>query len=243
MGIKMNKKFTLVILLLLIIELVFFQLKIPNLDFWLNIFRILSWLLFGTWYYLNQKPLNTRIKKLFFVSLLYAILISLFTYLLPERIAISINISIYVITLATWCYIFKLMGAKVLFKDNEYTFLRILPAYYILPLFFYILVLHNAVPKQYTLFILSYLFIFSYTGTLATFLPIKENNRLLISWSITLIILTNMINSYYTFLEKLPWAYLVNRTVTVISRCMLVYGMIKDYKIEKPGIADADPEP
>lgn len=46
-------------------------------------------------------------------------------------------------------------------------------------------------------------------------------------------------NAYNIFLEKLFWAYPVIRTITVASKCMLIYGIV-DCGVKKIGFKSND---
>ncbi len=200
---------------------------------WTNNFRILSWIMMALWYYETQKRNFNRIQKAFLISILLPIIVSISSYVIPEKQAIIINISTNIAILMLWIYAFKHSGASISLNDSNQTLTKLTPAFFILPLLFYYFSLYQSLPTLYAIFVLIYILIFSYTGVLSAFVPISEEKRLWIILGIMLIAMANIMNGYHTFLQKLPWAYPVIRTMTVVSRCMMIYGMIS-YLNNKP---------
>lgn len=224
---KTNVFYLVVIFLLLISEC--YNNKFADKElavFWNNNLRILSWLAMGIWYYQILKGNFTRVQKLFLVSILLPIIVSFSTYLLPERQAISINIGVNIAVLCLWIYVFKFLGAAIILRDQSQTFSKLVPAFFILPLLFYFFSLYKSLSTFYAILVLIYILVFSYTGILAAFLPFNEERRLWITFGIMLLVLVNIMNGYHTFLQKITNVYPIIRTMTVISRCMMIYGMI-----------------
>lgn len=224
---KTNLFYLVVILLILISEC--FSNEYADKEIaalWTNNFRISSWLAMGIWYYQIQKENFTLVKKIFLVSILLPIIVSFSTYLLPERQAISINIVVSIIILCLWIYVFKLLGALIVLRDQNQTFSKLVPAFFILPLLFYFFSLYQSLSTFFAVLVLIYILVFSYTGVLAAFLPFNEEKRLWITFGIMIFVLVNIMSGYNIFLQKIPNSYPILRTMTVISRCMMIYGMI-----------------
>lgn len=195
-------------------------------ELWSNYLRIISWTLMGIWFYQLQKCTFKRPQKLFLLSILLPIIVSLTSFLLPERLAIIINLCINSIIFLIWIYYFHAMGAKIVLRDADNNFQRVVPAFLIFPLCFYFLSLYQSLIGIYALIVFIYVIIFSYTGILAVFLPVDEERRQYIILGILLLAVANIMNAYHTFLEKLFWVYPVIRTITVASKCMLIYGIV-----------------
>ena len=221
-----NALFISIILIVLLGECYVHELNDKKIsDFWSNNLRIVSWILMGLWYYRLQK-INFGRKLLFFlISIVLPILVSLTSYLLVERVAIILNIIINAIVFGIWIYYFHYLGAKINIKDTEKTLNKISPAFFIFPLLFYFFSLYQNLSGVYTILVFLYVLIFSYTGILAVFLPVSEERKLYIILAISLLVVANIMNAYHTFLQKLLWAYPVIRTITVASKCMLIYGI------------------
>ncbi|WP_188771382.1 hypothetical protein [Emticicia aquatilis] len=200
-------------------------------DFWSNNFRIASWLLMGLWYYQLQKMNFGRKQLLFLISIILPIIVSLTSYLMLERTAIIINIIINGIIFGIWIYYFHNLGARVNIRDTEKTLNKISPAFFLFPLLFYFFSLYQTLTGIYTILVFLYVLIFSYTGIVAVFLPVSEERKLYIILALSLLVIANIMNAYHTFLQKLLWAYPVIRTITVASKCMLIYG-ITDFEVK-----------
>ena len=228
----MNKKFIFAIISLLIIEFTFRNIFIQQRDIWIAIPRVLSSIMLAGWYYLSVKPFPSPIHKLFLTSLLLPITITL-TFAIYPKYGDFMNIFIHTCVLAIWAYIFTQMGARIKLLDKKLNFLRLLPIYYILPIFFYTFSIHPSIPNNYVIFLLTHTLVYSTTGILAIFLPIREESRAWISWSIALMVFANMLYSYDIFMEEIAWANIISRIIIVASRCMIVYGMIKYFTLEK----------
>ena len=118
------------------------------------------------------------------------------------------------------------MGAKVSLRDAENNFQKIVPAFLIFPQVFYFLSLYQSLYGIYVVIVFVYVVVFSYTGILAVFLPVGDERRLYVILGLALLAVANIMNAYHTFLEKLFWVYPVIRTITVASKCMLIYGIV-----------------
>lgn len=195
-------------------------------ELWSNYLRITSWTLMGIWFYQLQKSNFKLQQKVFLLSILFPIIVSLASFLLPERLAVIINLCINAIIFLMWIYYFHAMGAKISLRDTDNNFQKVVPAFLIFPLCFYFLGLYQSLIGIYALIVFIYVIIFSYTGILAVFLPVVEDRRLYIVVGISLLAIANIMNAYHTFLEKLFWVYPVIRTITVASKCMLIYGIV-----------------
>lgn len=195
-------------------------------EMWSNYLRITSWTLMGIWFYQLQKYNFELRQKLFLLSILLPIIVSFNSFLLPERLAIIINLCINTIIFLIWIYYFHAMGAKVSLRDAENNFQKIVPAFLIFPQVFYFLSLYQSLYGIYVVIVFVYVVVFSYTGILAVFLPVGDERRLYVIFGLALLAVANIMNAYHTFLEKLFWVYPVIRAITVASKCMLIYGIV-----------------
>ncbi|WP_435354470.1 hypothetical protein [Emticicia sp. SJ17W-69] len=222
---KINIGFIIIVFLVLIGEIGLHELNHQD-SLWTNNCRIISLILMGTWYYINQKGNFNRIQKAFLISILLPIIVSLSSYLIPEKEAIIINIFINMGILMLWIYAFKHLGASITLKDNNQTLQKLIPAFFVLPLLYYYFSLYQALPRIYAIIVLVYILIFSYTAVLSAFLPLKEDKKFWLIFGVILLVIVNILNGFHTFLQNLVWAYPVSRTLTVASKCMMIYGMI-----------------
>jgi hypothetical protein len=229
----MNTRYLTATLLLLIAE--FFLLDLPEKDnvFWIAIVRILAALILTSWYYQHRKPLPTIIDKLFILTLILPVVISLCVIFFPAFIK-DFNLIIHACIVCIWAGIFKLMGAKIQFKVSPYKVMKVVPVYALIPILFYVFSLHAVVPTLDKILLLSYSIVYLYTNTLATFLPINESNKFWISWGVILIAFANFLVFYGIFIEQLPWIGFIPRTIVVVARCILILSMI-DYFSAKEG--------
>lgn len=224
---KINFLFLSIILIVLIGEcFAHDQIDKEQAEFWSNNLRIISWILMGMWFYWLQRCKFGFLQKLFLISILLPIIVSLTSYLLPERQAILINIGINTVSFSIWIYYFHQMGARVSLRDADNNFQKIIPAFLFFPLCFYFLSLYQSISGIYAVIVFIYVIVFSYTGILAVFLPVGDERRLYVILGISLLVVANIMNAYHTFLEKLFWVYPVIRTITVSSKCMLIYGIV-----------------
>lgn len=192
---------------------------------WSNNLRIVSWILLGMWFYKLQSCEFGFLQKLFLLSIFLPIIVSLTSYLLPERLAILINLGVNTIIFIIWIYYFYKMGAKVSLRDSDNNFQKIIPAFLFFPISFYFFSLYESLTGIYSVVVFIYVIVFSYTGILAVFLPVGDERRLYVILGLSLLVIANIMNAYHTFLEKLFWAYPVIRTITVASKCMFIYGI------------------
>jgi hypothetical protein len=223
----MNTRYLAASLLLLISE--FFLLDLPAKDsiFWTAIVRIFAAIILTIWYYKSRKPLANLIDKLFILTLILPISISLCVIFFPPLIK-DFNLIVHALILCIWVVIFKLMGAKIQFKASPYKVMKVVPVYALIPMLFYVFSLHAVVPMLDKILLVSYSIIYLYTNTLASFLPINESSKFWISWGVILMAFANFLVFYGIFIEQLPWIGFIPRTIVVVARCILILSMI-DY--------------
>ena len=223
----MNTRYLTATLLLLISE--FFLLDLPDKEsvFWIAIIRILTAIILTIWYYKHRKTLPTTIDKLFILTLILPIFISLCVIFFPSFIK-DFNLIAHACILCLWAVIFKMMGGKIQFKVSPYKVMKVLPIYELIKILFYLFSLHAVVPTFDKILLISYSVIYLYTNTLASFLSINESNKFWISWGVILTAFANFLVFYGIYIEQLPWIGLIPRTVVVVARCILILSMI-DY--------------
>lgn len=228
----MNTRYLTATLLLLISE--FFLLDLPDKEsvFWIAIIRILTAIILSVWYYKHRKPLPTLIDKLFILTLIIPILISLCVIFYPSFIK-DFNLIAHACILCLWAVIFKMMGAKILFKVSPYKVMKVVPIYALIPILFYVFSLHAILPTLDKILLLSYSVIYLYTNTLASFLPINESGKFWISWGVILTAFANFLVFYGIYIEELPWIGFIPRTVVVIARCILIFCIIDYFAVKR----------
>lgn len=221
----MNIKYLSATILLLLSE--FFLIKLPESQsvIVIALIRIIAAIVLCLWYYKYRKPLPTLVDKLFFLTLLLPILISVGVIFSPA-IMKDFNLIIHACILCLWAAVFKYMGAKIKFQGEIYKFLWGIPIYALLPILFYIFSLHTALPNFDKAFLLGYTLIYIYTSTLASFLPIQAVDKFWIRWSVILMVFANLLVFYNIFVEKLPWLGVLPRTAVIIGRCILLVSML-----------------
>jgi hypothetical protein len=236
---KRNFVFIITIFIVLIGEICFHEYSHQD-TLWTNNCRIFSLLLMGFWYFNIQKENFNQIQKAFLLSILLPIIVSLSSYLIPEKGAIIINIFINMGMLMLWIYAFKHLGASITLKDSNQTLQKLIPAFFVLPLLYYYFSLYQSLTFIYAILVLVYILIFSYTALLAAFLPFKGDKKFWLIFGIILLAMVNILNGYHTFLQNIAWAYPVSRTFTVASKCMMIYGMICYVELKYVTITESD---
>lgn len=223
-----------IILLFLICEsLAFVNEKQLFNAFWVTLFKISSALMFVIWYYIEEKKRFKRIQKIFLFSNLIAIIINFvyyfFTIMEGMDLIYCLNISVFLL----WIYVFKLMGARIAFKKSDDLFKKLTPLFFVFPIVYYFLTLYPVLTTSFAILKLIFTLIISYTCLLSIFLPINFEKRLWITLSIILFIYISLLYSNYLFIENKFWSYVISRIILVISKCMMIYGMINYGKEQK----------
>ncbi|MBA4851074.1 hypothetical protein [Emticicia sp. BO119] len=228
----MNTRYITATLLLLISE--FFLIELPEKEsvFWIAIARIIAAIVLTVWYYQHRKPLSTLIDKLFILTLIIPVLISLCVIFFPPLIR-DFNLIAHACIVCLWAVIFRLMGSKIRIEGSSYKLLKIVPIYALVPILFYIFSLHALVPYLDKILLIIYTFIYLYANTLASFLPINETDKFWIRWGVILMAFANYLVFYSIFVEQLPWLGFIPRTVVVVARCILILGMVDYFTAKK----------
>ena len=228
----MNTRYLTATILLLLSE--FFLIKLPETQttFWIAIARLLAAIVLVVWYFQLRKPLSTLIDKLFITTLILPIFISLCVIFFPVAIK-DFNLITHAVILGLWAVIFKNMGACIKKQGAFSKYLRIIPVYSLVPVLFYIFSLQPALPTHEKILLLTYTAIYIYTSTLASFLPVSESEKFWISWSVVLMSFANLLVFYSIFVEPLPWLGFIPRAIVIVSRCILILGMVEYFKTKE----------
>lgn len=185
---KTNFLFLSIILIVLTGECIaYYNVDKHQAELWSNNLRIISWILIGMWFYQLQKCTFGFNQKIFLSSLLLPIIVSLASFLLSEHLEIIINVSINIIVFMIWIYYFRKIGAKISLKDADNNFQKIILTFLIFPLLFYFFSLNDAISGIYAIIIFIYVLVFSYTGILTVFLPVRNERRLYLNLGAILI--------------------------------------------------------
>lgn len=225
---KKRSTFIVIILLFLIGDCFFSTLSNPNIhSYGTHLFRVLTWLSMALWYYDEQKHNFRKTQIVFFVSILLPIISSFSNYLLLYRNSTFIYISVNIMMTLLWIYVFKKLG-KISIKKESFSNIAIhVISFIVFPLAYYFLTLYANLNFSFKILTLVFFIVFAYMSTIARFLDIDEQNKKLLMLSIVLLVLISIVNSHHFFLQKNAWAYTVTRTLTVISRCLLIFVVIE----------------
>ena len=233
----MTTKYLTATILLLLSEFILIKLPENQATFWVAIARLLAAIVLVVWYCQSRKPLPTLIDKLFITGLILPIFISLCVIFFPKAIK-DFNLITHAIMLGLWAAIFKIMGASIKGQGSFYKFLRIIPIYSLVPILFYIFSLHPALPDFEKIMLLTYTAIYIYTSTLASFLPVSDSDKFWISWSVVLMSFANLLVFYSIFVEPLPWLGFIPRAIVILSRCILIIGMVDYFKSKEIALSN-----
>ncbi|UTA69199.1 hypothetical protein [Emticicia sp. 21SJ11W-3] len=228
----MNIRYLTATFLLLISELFFNKLPADEEVFWTATLRLIAAIVLVAWYYNLRRPLPTTIDRQFIATLILPVFISLCVIIYPDGLRIF-NLVIHAGILILWTQIFKNMGAEIKTKDESYKLLRVIPVYALVPILFYIISLHPSLPFFEEILLLIYTAIYAYTATLASFLPIGGTNKFWISWCVVLMAFANILVFYNTYVEPLPWLSFIPRAIVMLSRCILIFGMVEYFKTKE----------
>jgi hypothetical protein len=198
--------------------------------FWANNFRTLSFIMMGVWCFHKQKGNFRTIQRLFLISILLPIFAPLAFYFYAQPKAIFISIGIDIIFFCLWIIVFKKMGAKISLKESSDTIKKLFPVLFILPFIYYFIILYPILPYLYAIIVFIYILLLSYVCILSIFLPINEEYKEWIILGLILFFFLSFMNGHHEFLQQTPWSYPAIRILAVISRCMIIYGMI-NYKV------------
>lgn len=223
--VKKNFVFIVSVFIVLVFECYTNQFKKEDAALWSSIFRILTWVVMGIWYYQAQKKDFYQTQKVFLISNLLPIFVALSSYFIVEQKAMLFNISINLVVFVLWIVVFNRMGARISFKESTSAFKKVLPISFVLPFFYFFFSLYPKLSNIYSTIIFCYLVVISYAGILSGFLP-KNDKTIYITLGIILWIFSNLMESHYIFLLKFPDSYPIIRTIAVTSRCIMIYGMI-----------------
>lgn len=232
----MHTRYLIATLLLLISE--FFLIELPEKEsvFWIAIVRILAAIILTLWYYQVRKPLPTLIDKLFILTLILPILISLCVIFFPPLIK-EFNLIVHAGISCIWAGIFRLMGSKIRIGGGAYKLLKVVPVYALIPILFYVCSVHAEVPVLEQILLIIYTFIYLLTNTLASFLPLSESDKFWIRWGVVLMAFANYLVFYGIFVEQLPLSGFIPRTIVIVARCILILAMFDYFTARKSASA------
>jgi hypothetical protein len=240
-ALNKNRIYILLNLLILICEIYARIIEGNNIHaFWGRFFQLLSFLSLAFWYYQMQKDRFFNLQKWFLVSLLVPILTPISDYFFVKQQTIFIIIIINIIYFSIWISVFKAIGAKLTLKNANNTFLKLYALILSFPLIYFLISVVDKLSPIFLIAILILYLLFSYTSLLSIMLPISDNKRKWIILGLTIFVFQTILFSYNYFLLSFEYGDIYSRILIVISKCMVIYGMI-DYdllKINRENIED-----
>lgn len=236
---KKNIIYLSIIILLLVCEIfAYAEEKQLYQAFWGNFFKFFSWITFGIWYYHEEKNSFGRIQKVFLISNLLSIFTTLSYYFFTLNEGLSLIFCVSIGIFCLWIYVFRLMGARIVFNKNDDLLKKIVPVFFTFPIAYYFLTLYPILTISYAILKLLFTLTLSYACLLSIFLPINYHKKLWITSGIILFIYISLLYSNYLFIENKMWSYVISRIAIVVSRCMMVYGMI--HYVEKTHLSSVE---
>lgn len=236
---KKNIKYISTIFLLLLCEIfAYSEEKQLFHAFWVSFFKILSAMIFVIWYFQAEKKRIELIQKLFLLSNLLAILVSLLYYFFTLQEGLDLIFCLNIVVFFLWIYVFKLIGAKIVFKKDDDLLKKLTPIFFVFPIVYYFLTLYPVLTTTHAILKLIFTLTISYACLLSLFLPINASKKLSITLGIILFIFISLLYSNYLFIEDKMWSYVISRIILVTSKCMMVYGMINYNKEQKGNLTE-----
>lgn len=195
------------------------------------LFRSLSYIFLFFWYWQNFKD-KLRFSSLFvFIHLTIAIVVPIVLFI-SEKKSLSINAELIVSLIANLCLLIVFAENIFLRKYNleKGILKKIFLPYIVLPIVFLCFAIFPKLSYLDIILISGFAVILITTGILSVYYSNKEAVKLYVSWGMFLLILAQGMSAINLFSYRYVAAYAIVFFLALISKVLIIYGLIKEHE-------------
>jgi hypothetical protein len=216
--------------LLLIIELTVFYEVDSNLAY---PFRGLIHLFMAYWYYSERKDKLNQIDRLFLVSCVIPAITPIPIYIFGFTWGTLLEAVLLLVSYQLLIRIYSLEGAKINFKTNPNTTIKVLIAYLVFPLAYFFLVVFPVAKPDVLLITFIYLVQIIYMAVLSAYLPFPEKSKLYISLGMFFILFASGASVHRVYVASYEFDYGIVRIAANLGRLLIIIGLLNRMKREE----------
>ncbi|MBA4852798.1 hypothetical protein [Emticicia sp. BO119] len=219
-----------VIILLLIIELTVFYKIDSALAYPL---RGLIHLFMAYWYYSERKEELNLTDKLFLISCVIPAITPIPIYIFGFTWGTVLEAVLLLVSYQLLIRIYSLEGAKINFRSNLNTSLKVLIAYVVFPLTYFFLVVSPVAKPDVLVISFIYLVQIMYMAVLSAFLPFPEKSKLYISLGMFFILFASGASVHRVYVASYEFDYGIVRIAANLGRILIIIGLLNRIKKEE----------
>lgn len=220
-----------VITLLLIIELTVFYKVDSTLTYLL---RGLIHLFMAYWYYSERKDALNLTDRLFLISCIIPAITPIPIYIFGFAWGTLLEAILLLVSYQLLIRVYTLEGAKINFRTNLNTTLKVLIAYLFFPITYFLLVVFPVVKPDVLLICFIYLLQIMYMAILSAYLPFSEKSKLYTSLGMFFILFASGASVHRVYVAPYEFDYGVVRITASLGRILIIIGLLNRMKREAP---------
>jgi hypothetical protein len=219
-------KITLIVLLLAV-ELIIFYKVDSTLAYPL---RGLIHLLMAYWYYSERKNAINQTDKLFLISCVIPAVTPLPIYFLGFTWGTVLEAVLLLVSYQLLIRIFVIEGARIRYRTNLNTIIKVLIPYVFFPLTYFFLIIFPVVKSDVLLISFIYMVQIMYMAVLSAYLPFAEKSKLYISLGVFFIIFASGASVHRVYVAAYEFDYGIVRIAANLGRILIIIGLLDRMK-------------
>ncbi len=215
------------IALLLAVELIIFYEVNANLAY---PFRGLIHLLMAYWYYSERKASLNQTDKLFLISCVIPAITPIPIYIFGFTWGTLLEAVLLLVSYQLLIRVFFLEGARIRFRTNLNTVIKVLVPYVFFPITYFFLIVFPVAKPDVFLIALIYLIQIMYMAVLSAYLPFPEKSKLYISLGMFFIIFASGASVHRVYVASYDFDYGIVRIAANLGRILIIIGLLNRMK-------------
>lgn len=219
-------KITLIVLLLAV-ELIIFYKVDSTLAYPL---RGVIHLLMAYWYYSERKTSLNQTDKLFLISCVIPAITPIPIYIFGFTWGTVLEAVLLLVSYQLLIRIFRLEGARIRYRTNLNTIIKVLIPYVFFPVTYFFLIVFPVVKSDVLLISFIYMVQIMYMAVLSAYLPFAEKSKLYISLGMFFIIFASGASVHRVYVAAYEFDYGIVRIAANLGRILIIIGLLDRMK-------------
>ncbi len=193
-------------------------------------FRGAIHLFMAYWYYSERKASLNLTDKLFLISCLIPAITPIPIYFFGFTWGTLLEAVLLLVSYQLLIRIYRLEGAKIRFRTNLNTIIKVLIPYVFFPLTYFFLIVFPVVKSDVLLITFIYMVQIMYMAVLSAYLPFPEKSKLYISLGMFFIIFASGASVHRVYVVPYEFDYGIVRITANLGRILIIIGLLNRMK-------------
>lgn len=193
-------------------------------------FRGVIHLFMAYWYYSERKASLNQIDKLFLISCVIPAVTPIPIYFFGFTWGTLLEAVLLLVSYQLLIRIYRLEGAKIRFRTNLNTIIKVLIPYVFFPITYFFLIVFPVVKSDVLLITFIYMIQIMYMAVLSAYLPFPEKSKLYISLGMFFIIFASGASVHRVYVVPYEFDYGIVRITANLGRILIIIGLLNRMK-------------